>query len=107
MFFLAQPKASRRLRIQIADKNDIVGKIVDGFKQPRIRFSIWAVNGSQNEVLVFRKINVDYQGFVLGYDIEIYVEAFFFLFKGGGKNNGAKEPLNSTPFQEPCYMPEA
>ena len=45
---------------------------MDGFKQPEIRFSIWAVNGSQNEVLVVRKINVDYQGFVIGHDIEIY-----------------------------------
>ena len=39
--------------------------------------SIWAENGSQNEVLVVRKVNVDYQGFVIGNDIEIYVTVFF------------------------------
>ena len=49
---------------------------MDGFKQTTIRFSIWAVNGSQNEVLVVTKINVNHQGFVVGYDIEIYVAVF-------------------------------
>ena len=73
---MAQPKASD-LTTEITFKHDIVGKIVDGFKQPKIRFSIWAVNGSQNKVSVVRKINVDYQGFVIGYDIEIHVTVFF------------------------------
>ena len=36
-----------------------------------------AVNGSQNEVLVVRKINVDYQGFVIGYDVEIKLAVSF------------------------------
>ena len=62
------------LRTEIADKHNIVGKVVNGFKEPRVRISIWAVNGSQNEVLVVRKINV---GFVIGYDIEICVTVFF------------------------------
>ena len=65
------------LGIEIADKHDIVRKIVDSFKQPKILFSIWVVNGSQNEVLVVRKINVDYQGFLIGYDIEAYVTVLF------------------------------
>ena len=39
--------------------------------------TIWAVNGSQNEVLVVRKINVNYEGFVIGYDINIYIKVFF------------------------------
>ena len=76
LFFLAQPKASNL--IKIANKHDIVGKVINGFKQPRVRISIWAVNGSQNEVLVVRKIIVDYQDFVISYDnIKIYVTVFF------------------------------
>ena len=39
---------SVQLRIEIADKHDIVGKIVDSFRQPKIWIAIWAVNGSQN-----------------------------------------------------------
>ena len=73
MFFLAQPKASN---LELKSPTNIVGKVVNSFKQPRVRISIWAVNGSQNEVLVVRKINVDYQGFVIGYDIEICVTVF-------------------------------
>ena len=34
--------------IKIADKHDIVGKVFDGFEKPKVRISIWAVNGSQN-----------------------------------------------------------
>ena len=43
----------------------------------RVRIFIWAVNGSQNEVLVMRKFNVDCQGFVVGYDIKIFIPIFF------------------------------
>ena len=39
----------------------------------RVRISIWAVNGSQSEVLVMRKFEIDCQGFVFGYDIEIFI----------------------------------
>ena len=39
---------SFQLRIEIANKHDIVGKVVDSFKQPKVWISIWAVNGSQN-----------------------------------------------------------
>ena len=39
---------SFQLRIEIADKRDIVGKIVDSFKQPKVWISIWAVKGTQN-----------------------------------------------------------
>ena len=39
---------SFQLRIEIADKHDIVGNVVDSFKQPEVWISIWAVNGSQN-----------------------------------------------------------
>ena len=28
--------------------HDIVGKVADGFEKPKVRISIWAVNGSQN-----------------------------------------------------------
>ena len=37
-----------QLRIEIADKHDIIGKVVDSFKQPKVWISIWRVNGSQN-----------------------------------------------------------
>ena len=65
------------LRIEISYKHDIVGKVADGFKQPKVRFFIWAVNGSQNENLVVRDINVNYQGFIISYDIEICVAVLF------------------------------
>ena len=38
---------------------------------------IWAVNGSQNQVMAVRRVNVDHQGFVDGYDIKICVTVFF------------------------------
>ena len=44
-----------QLRIEIANKYNIVGKVVDGFKQPKLRISSWAVNGSQNEVWLSEK----------------------------------------------------
>ena len=56
---------------------DIVGKIVNGFEKPKVRISIWAVNGSQNQVLGVRKVNVNHQGFVVGYGIKICVAVFF------------------------------
>ena len=36
---------SFQLRIEIADKHDIVGKVVDRFKQCKVWISIWEVNG--------------------------------------------------------------
>ena len=39
--------------------------------------SIWAINGSQNQVLVVREVDVNHQGFVVGYDIKICVTVFF------------------------------
>ena len=54
-----------------------LGKIVDGLKKWEIWFSIWAVNGGQSEVLVAGKFKIDYQGFVVGYDIEISIPKFF------------------------------
>ena len=71
MFFLAQLQASN-----FSDNHDIIGKAINGFKQPGVRISIWTVNGSQNEVFVVRKFNVNYQRFIIGYDIEIYVMVF-------------------------------
>ena len=77
MFFLAQPKASN-LELKSPTNMTLSERFANGFKQPRNpKISIWAVNGSQNEVLVVRKINVDYQGFIIGYDIEIHVTGFF------------------------------
>ena len=58
-------------------KHDIVGKVVNGFEKLKVRISIWAVNGGQNQVLCVRKVNVDHQGFVFGYDIKINVTVFF------------------------------
>ena len=68
---------SFQLRTEIADKHDIVGKVVDSFKQPKVCISIWAVNGSQNYVLVVRRVNVNDQDFLIGYNIKIYVTVFF------------------------------
>ena len=56
---------SFQFRIEISHKRDSVGKVVDGFKQPKVRIFIWAVNGSENEVLVVRKVNVNQQGLII------------------------------------------
>ena len=45
--FLAQLKAYQ-FWIKIANRHDIVGKVVDGFEKFKVEISIWAVNGSQN-----------------------------------------------------------
>ena len=42
-----------------------------------MRFSIWAVNGCQSQVLVIGRFKIDCQGFVTGYDIEITFAIFF------------------------------
>ena len=60
-------------RIEIADKHEIVGKVVNGFEKPKVRISIWAVNGSLSQVLVVREVYVDHQGFAAGYNIKICV----------------------------------
>ena len=65
---------SFQLRIEISEKHDIVGKVVE---QPKVWISIWAINGSQNLVLVVTKVSINHQGFVIGFDIEIYVTVFF------------------------------
>ena len=57
-----------------------MGTVVNGFKMFKVRISIWTVNGSQNQVLVARRVNVNHHGFVIGYDIKIYVTVFFALF---------------------------
>ena len=76
MFYLAQLKASNSelkspTNITLSERLLMVSNSL-GFG-----FPFWAVNGGQDEVLVVRKISVDYQGFVIGYDIEIYVTVFF------------------------------
>ena len=73
---MAEPKASN-LKLKPPTNMTLSERFVDGFKQPKVRIYIWEVNGSQNEVLVVRKVNVKHQGFVIGYDIEIYVTVFF------------------------------
>ena len=42
-----------------------------------VRISIWAVNGCQSEVLVIRKFEIDCQGFLIGYDIEVLIPVLF------------------------------
>ena len=86
------------LTIEIANKDDIVRKVVDSFKQPKIRISIRAVNDTQSEVLVVRKVNVDNQGFVIGYDIEINVTVFFvnnwgMFYEEGNSTSGTSRTI--------------
>ena len=46
LFFFAQLKTSIP-SIEVSDNdNDIIGKVVNGFKQPKVRIFIWAVHGS-------------------------------------------------------------
>ena len=66
-----------RFRLEISNKHDIIREVVYGLEKRRVRISIRAVNASQNEVLVMRKFKVDCQGFVVGYDIEIFIPIFF------------------------------
>ena len=68
---------SFQLRTEIADKHDIVGNVVDSFKQLKVWIFIWAVNNSQNYGLVVSKVNANHQGFIIGYNIEICVTVFF------------------------------
>ena len=42
-----------------------------------VRISIWAVNGCQSEVLVIRKFEIDCQGFLICYDIEVFIPVLF------------------------------
>ena len=76
MFIWAHPKDSS-FEFEISNKHDIIREVVYGLEKRRVRISIRAVNGSQNEVLVMRKFKVDCQGFVVGYDIEIFIPIFF------------------------------
>ena len=60
---------SFQLITEIADKHDIVGKVVDKFEKHKIRFSIRAANGSQNELERpewVGRVNANHQGFVIG-----------------------------------------
>ena len=66
-----------RFRVEISNKHDIIREVVYGLEKRRVRISNWAVNGSQIEVLIVRKFKVDCQGFVVGYDIEIFIPIFF------------------------------
>ena len=66
-----------KFRVEISNKHDIIREVVYGLEKRRARISIWAVNGSQSEVLVMRKFEIDCQGFVFGYDIEIFIPIFF------------------------------
>ena len=77
MFFLARPKASH-FELKSPTNMTLSERLfVNRFEKPKVQISIWAVNGSQNQVLVVRKVNVDHQGFVVGYDIKICVIVFF------------------------------
>ena len=64
-------------RDEISNKHDIIRDVVYGLKKKTVRISIRAANGSQSEVLVMRKSEIDYQGFVFGNDIEIFIPIFF------------------------------
>ena len=76
MFFLAQPKASN-FELKSSTNITLSERLLMVSKKPEVRISIWAVNGSQNQVLVVRKVDVDHQVFVVGYDIKICVTVFF------------------------------
>ena len=54
MFFLAQPKASN------FEFKSPTNMTLSGFEKAKVRISIYAVNGSQNQVLVVRIVNVDH-----------------------------------------------
>ena len=75
MLFWAHPKDSS-LELK-SPTNMTLSEFVYGLEKRRVRISIRAVNGSQNEVLVMRKFKVDCQGFVVSYDVEIVIPIFF------------------------------
>ena len=66
-----------KFRVEISNKHDIIREVVYGLEKRKVRISIRAVNGSQNEVLVMRKFKVDCQGFLVNYDVEIFIPIFF------------------------------
>ena len=66
-----------KFRVEISNKRDIIREVVYGLEKRRARISIRAVNGSQSEVLVMRKFEIDCQGFVFGYEIKIFIPIFF------------------------------
>ena len=66
-----------KFRVEISNKHDIIREVVYGLEKRRVRISIRALSGSQSEVLVMRKFEIDCQGFVFGYDIEIFISIFF------------------------------
>ena len=43
--------------------------------------SIWAINGCHSDVLFVRKFEINYQSFVITYDIEITIPIFLFTTK--------------------------
>ena len=73
LFFLAQSKTSN-LELKSPTNMGLSERLLMVSNSLRFGFSeIWVVNGSQNQVLAVRKVDVNHQGFVIGYDIKIYV----------------------------------
>ena len=77
MFFLTQSKACNFELKSPTNMTSSERMIMVSKRLSLVRISIWAVNGSQNQVLVVTKVNVNHQGFVVGYGIKIYVTVFF------------------------------
>ena len=72
MFLLAQPKDSS---FELKSPTNMV------WKSERVRISNWAVNCCQSNVLVVRKVKINSQGSVFGYDIEIFIPIIFIYNK--------------------------
>ena len=73
MFFLAQAKASN---FELKSPTNMT--LSERLLMVWFGFFIWTVNGSHNQVLGVRKVYVDHQGFVVSYDIKIYVTIFLY-----------------------------
>ena len=78
MFFWAHPLKDSSFELKSPTNMSLSERLFMVWKREElVNGSKWAVNGSQNEVLVMRKFKVDCQGFVVGYVIEIFIPIFF------------------------------
>ena len=57
-------------RVKVPEKNYLVRKCIN---HPKARISIWAINGSQNNLSPILKFSFDCKSLVVGYDIKVFV----------------------------------
>ena len=64
------------LELKSSRKNNLVRKCINHPKQPWTRISIWAINGSQNNLIPVSELNFDCNSLIVGNDIEMVIFPF-------------------------------